>query len=163
MGLLYDDTDWYLSTSHEDGSSIWLFSGAEGTLYFANDKTHQQLSVDYSYNSVGLSKGAGFNVEASTDDDPSGSGAVQVSGGGRFGVSVFPCMGFAVMLGASAGVFVPSFVLRSGISGMSLQFGLGLLAKAKVNIWGTFNTALPTVGPSLGLFSFKAAKMEALK
>ena len=163
MGLLFDTTDWHLNTSRESGCSIAMVSGAEGALYFANDKTRQQLTVPYSYISVGVSKGAAFNIEASLESDPSGGITnVAVSSGGTFGTQVFPCMGVAWMIGASAGIFQPSFMAQSGISAITVQFGMGLLPRAKVAIWGRFNSILPTLGPSLGLFSFSAAKIEAL-
>jgi hypothetical protein len=49
MSLPFDTTDWYLQTSREFGESIAFISGAEGVLFFANDKTHQKLTVPYTY------------------------------------------------------------------------------------------------------------------
>jgi hypothetical protein len=163
MSLLFDTTDWYLQTSREFGESIAFISGAEGVLFFANDKTHQKLTVPYTYLSAGLAKGVVFNIAESLTTDPSGGITnVQMSGGQTFGIQTFPCMGVAWMIGATAGIFQPSFMSHSGISALTVQFGLGLLPRGKVALWGRFNSILPSVGPSLGLFSFTSARMDAL-
>lgn len=147
------ETPWIYETSQEFGESILIFSGAEGKLYFANELTGQKLEVKYSYFSVGVSKGAVLNIAESLKSDPSeGFGKVQVRSGSDFGPASFPCSGWMVFAGGTAGIFQPSFMSHSGLTLCYAIFGG--IPFGGVPFWGRFNSIMPSAGASAAFCQF---------
>lgn len=146
-------TPWVYDTSNEFGASGWIISGAEGTLYFKNENNDDKLVVNYSYMSVGLSKGAAVNIAESLVTDPSGGFCnVRALNPSSFGKRSFPCKGWVVFLGATAGVFQLSAMSQSGLVLGIFLFGAAPFAG--VPVWGRFNSILPSAGPSAGFCTY---------
>jgi hypothetical protein len=150
------NTPWVYDTSSEEGSSVWVFTGGKGILYFNNEvNTNEKLVVKYSYLSAGTSKGALINIAESLVTDPSsGFSNVKASSIRSFGKTSFPCVGWIVSVGATAGVFQPSFMSQSGLS--LAVFLFGFLPFAGIPVWGRFNSILPSAGPSAGFCTYNS-------
>src|SRR2546422_823929 len=105
MGLL-EQTEWSLFTSEE--TSVSAFATVSfGALYFKNDNYPDAGTMKIKYRAVGIGQGKGPPVGAqwSNTSDPSGGfDNVGVIPGRRFGPDSFPCRGYLIGVGASAGV-----------------------------------------------------------
>jgi hypothetical protein len=158
-GSMFSASDWEYDTSSEDSTSIAIFTGAGGKLFFINTETEEHLDFKYSVLSVGAAKGAVFNVAKSLVSTASGGLAkVRVRGGFPFSVNRFPCKGIVICGGLTAGVFTPSFIDDSGLQVSFLGFGINPLMFAWVPVWGRFSSILPSGGVSLGIILCEQAQ-----
>lgn len=151
-------TPWAYDTSYEDSNSIMVFTGGGGKLYFLHDDNGQHMSIKYSYGTLGVSKGGVVNVAKSLVSTPSGGWNVQELGvgGRRFNNYAFPSGGLLVTIGASAGIFAPSFFDDAGLCVCLWIFG-AVPPFAAVFSWGRFSSGLPTAGLAAGVVSFSEA------
>ncbi len=146
-------TPWKLETSEDLNTTIAFFTGGEGKLYFVHDSTGEKLTVKYNYFAAGMSKGAIANIAESLTTDPSGGFSnVKVRDGFSFGTSSFPCKGWLLMGGATAGIFQPSFMSQSGGSVALAMFGA--IPFGGIPIWGRFNSIMPGAGPSVAFVNY---------
>ena len=155
---MWQTSDWEYDTSSEDSTSIALITGAGGKLFFINSETDEHLAFNYSVLSVGASKGAVFNIAKSLVSTPSGGLAkVRVRSGLSFDVRRFPCNGFVISGGLTAGVFTPSFIDDSGANVSFLGLGVSPFMFAWVPVWGRFSSILPSGGVSVGYLKCQPA------
>lgn len=150
---IFKKSPWAYDTSEEFSTSIWVINGGGGKLHFEHETTKEKLVVKYSYVGGGTSKGAVINIAESVITDPSGAFTnVKTVPWLSFGPDIFPCKGWMVLFGATAGVFQPSFISHSGLDvGVAI---FGFLGGRAVPFWGRFNSLLPSVGPALLLCQY---------
>ena len=87
--MILDTTPRGDETSEEFDTTILVFNGGEGKLYF-QDENGQDLVVKYSYYGAGSGKGAVYNIaESLKTDDSGGLGKVNVRHGYYFGPEPF--------------------------------------------------------------------------
>ncbi|MBS1792977.1 MAG: hypothetical protein JSS81_03940 [Acidobacteria bacterium] len=143
-----ETTPWKLETSEESSVSVLFFGWGGGSLYLTNDSTNEKLKLNYVFGGAGLSKGTMINLAESLTTDPSGGFSnVKVLRGFGFGSYHFPCFGRIHVIGATAGIFQPSFVSHSGLSLCVALFGV--VPFGGLAFWGRFNSILPSAGPSV--------------
>lgn len=145
---LFDKTPWKYETSEETSYSGWVITGGEGKLYLKQQATGESMTLKYNFAGVGVSKGAVLNFAQSlTTDDSDGISHVYARSSTPFDKSMFPCQGWIVLAGATAGIFQPSFLSHSGLTVAIMVFGF--IPMAHVSFWGRFNSILPGAGPSV--------------
>jgi hypothetical protein len=150
-----DKTAWKLDTSEEKSGSLFA-TVAFGKLYFSNEDTREKMTVKYRSISVGESKGLPVGANWSNTSDPSGgAGNVGVVSGHYFGRMSFPCRGYLIGMGASAGVIGSAVGFHQ--SGGSLTIAIFGIAPvlAAIRMWGLGRAALPGVGIGAGLALFE--------
>jgi hypothetical protein len=154
---LFTETSWAYDTSYEDCVSIAILNGAAGRLFLKNTDTGASLQVPYKYGSLGTSKGAVFNYAKSIASTPSsGIGNVFTLPWGDFSPDTFPCFGWLLAIGATAGLFAPSFFDNSG-KGLCLWIFGGIPPGAVLLTKGNFDSELPSAGISAGVVDFPYA------
>ncbi len=118
------------------------------------------LEVPYTYGALGTSKGAVVNYAKSVAATKSGGiGNVYDLPWGTFGYDEFPCFGWLVCIGATAGVFAPSFFDNSGKRVCLWIFG-GFPPDCVLLNWGNFDSVLPSGGIAAGFVDFHYALMK---
>jgi hypothetical protein len=154
---IFTQTSWTYDTSYEDSVSVAILNGAAGRLYLKNSSTGESLQVPYKYGSLGTSKGAVINYAKSVTSTPSGGiGNVYTLPWGDFSANTFPCFGWLVAIGATAGIFAPSFFDNSG-KGICLWIFGGIPPGAVLLSWGNFDSVLPSAGIAAGAVDFPYA------
>jgi hypothetical protein len=154
---ILSESDWGYDTSYEDSISVAIATGGRGRLYFRNGRSGAKLEVPYSYGALGTSKGAVVNYAKSVAATKSGGfGNVYDTPWGEFGYDEFPCFGWLVCIGATAGVFAPSFFDNSGKCVCLWVFG-GMPPDSALLTWGNFDSALPSGGIAAGFIDFHYA------
>jgi len=156
---LFTTSPWTYDTSQETSGSILIATAGQGTLYFVNSDTGETMQVPYSYKGLGTGKGAVANFAQSTADNPS-DGTVQVLPWGTFDSTIFPCSGQLVTVGATAGIFQPSFLPNSGACACIFAFGM-VPPQAYLLTVGEFNSVLPSAGISQCWVSYGEASSYA--
>jgi hypothetical protein len=79
---------------------------------------------------------------------------------GDFGTDSFPCDGYFLLAGGTAGIFTPSFLGNSGLDVCLTIFNdtvLDSTPKAAVLFEGAFDAILPSVGLGAAYVTFSAA------
>ena len=153
MGLI--QTHWARDTSEEKSVSL-LATVAVGALYFKNTATDETMKVNY--RSVGLGAGKGLPAGAnwSNKKDPSGQFSnVGVIPGRNFDWFSFPCHGYMIGVGASAGVL--GSILGMDVTGGGLTavlFGMWPVFGG-IRIYGLGRGALPGAGMSAAVAVFE--------
>jgi hypothetical protein len=153
MGLYR--TDWALESSEEKSGSL-LASVAFGALYFKNVKSGESMKVKYRAVGVGLGKGPPAGANWSNASDPSGGfDNVGVVPGRSFGSLSFPCRGYMLGIGGSAGVV--GSILGMDVTGGGLTVALfGMVPVfAGIRLWGFGRGALPGLGMNAQLALFQ--------
>lgn len=154
---LFSETTWSYDTSLESSVSVAIANGASGRLFLKNSADGSSLQVPYYYGSLGTSKGAVINYAQSVASTPSGGiGNVYTLPFGDFSADTFPCFGWLVCIGATAGIFAPSFFDNSGKCVCLWIFG-GIPPGAVLLTWGNFDSALPSGGIAAGFVDYRYA------
>jgi len=144
---LFTKTPWKYDTSEETSYSGWVITGGEGKLYLKRQGSGEKMTLKYGFAGVGVSKGAVVNFTQSlTTDDSDGISHVYTRNG-ALQTDMFPCQGWIVAGGATAGIFQPSFMSHSGLTIAVMVFGF--IPAGYVWFWGRFNSILPSAGPSV--------------
>jgi hypothetical protein len=148
-------TPWKIDTTEETSGSL-LATVAVGALYLSNEDTGEQMKINYRCISLGAGKGPPAGANWSNTADPSGGfDNVAVIPGRYFSSLSFPCRGYMIGVGASAGVI--GSILGMDVTGDGLTavlFGI-LPVFAGVRIWGFGRGALPGAGITGGLAVFE--------
>jgi hypothetical protein len=152
---LFEKTDWKYDTSEEKSGSFFA-TVAFGKLYFSNEATREKMTVKYRSISVGESKGPPVGANWSKTSDPSGAPSnVGVAEGHYFGPMSFPCRGYMIGLGGSAGVVGNVFGMNQTGGALTIAvFGMAPVF-ASVRMWGLGRAALPGFGIGTGLALFE--------
>jgi hypothetical protein len=143
-------------TSREGSVSVLVWTGGSGTLFLKNQTTGEEMSIPYSYNAFGESKGADFGAAVSLVQTPSSGGYVNIcnfSPSGDFGQGTFPCHGYLATMGGNTG----GGAAGAGYALVIWVFGLDI--EAAMSSQGQFMAMLPGVGMSIALTTFGAATM----
>ncbi len=151
---LFEKTPWKYDTSEETSYTGWVITGGEGKLYLKKQGASDVMKVQYNFAGAGVSRGAILNFSQSlTTDDSDGISHVYARSSTPFDKNMFPCQGWIVTGGATAGIFQPSFMSHSGLSLALMVFGF--IPMGYVWYWGRFNSILPGAGPSVLLCSLR--------
>ena len=157
MSWKFTRTPWKYDTSTEEGYSGWVISGGEGRVWFVNQNDGDAFSVRYTFIAAGVAKGAIVNYAKSVTEDTSGGFShVRAWLGYDFGPTDFPCCGWMVVAGGTAGIFQPSFMDQSGGDVAVVLFGGAPFAG--IPIYGRFNSLLPSAGLSVYFCSFEKSE-----
>ena len=149
-------TPWKVETSEEKAGSL-IVGLSFGKIYLVHETTGEKMIVNYRCLSIGLGAGAPHSIgysESKTDDPSGGVGNVSVVQGRDFSDFSFPCRGYILTVGASAGVV--GSIMGMDITGGGLTVALfgQLPVFAGVRLWGGGRAVLPGVGFSGGLAHF---------
>jgi hypothetical protein len=144
---------WKYDTAEEDSVSVGPVTGGRGILYLINPSENTGCNVNYQYGSLGTAKGAVVNYAKSWKSTASG-GLTHVYSRPfhDFDTDDFPCGGYLLVVGETAGIFAPSFFDNSGMSVVIAIFGF--IPFAALAFWGNFDSALPSAGVSAALCKF---------
>ncbi|WP_448952195.1 hypothetical protein [Labrys neptuniae] len=149
---------WKYDTSEEESGSVYV-TGGTGRLYFINANDGSKFSIQYDFLSAGVAKGPPLNYAKSfAQDDSGGLTHVRCREGRYFGPESFPCNGLLLSLGATPGVFGPSF-MDHGANGTIFFFGA--IPWAGIVTWGKFSSILPSIGPSAGIVRYSDPVVDA--
>jgi hypothetical protein len=154
MGFLLRTT-WKFVTSEEKSGSL-LLTVALGKLYFEDESDGTKMTVKYRCVTAGQGKGPPVGANWSNTADPSNQfDNVGVMPGKYFGPLSFPCRGYMIGVGGSAGVV--GSILGMDVTGGGLTavlFGM-LPVFAGVRLWGLGRGALPGASISGGVALFE--------
>jgi hypothetical protein len=150
------NTQWKVETTEEKSGSL-IVGLAFGKIHFIHETTSEKMIVSYRCLSIGLGAGAPKSIgysESKTTDSSGGVNNVQVVQGRNFDEFQFPCRGYMLGVGASAGII--GSVLGMDITGGGLSVALfgQLPVFAGVRLWGFGRGAFPGAGFSGGLAHF---------
>ena len=153
MGVM-SKTPWKIVSSEEKSGSL-LISLSFGKLYAEHDTNGEKMVISYRCLSIGAGKGPPAGASWSETTDPSGSfDNIGVVTGKSFSELSFPCRGYMIGVGASAGVV--GSILGMDVTGGGLTavlFGqLPVFAGAR--LWGGGRGVFPGAGFTGGLAHF---------
>ncbi len=149
-------TSWKVESSEEKAGSL-IVGLSFGKIYLVHDIKKTKMIVNYRCLSIGFGTGAPHSIgysESNTGDPSGGVDNVSVVQGRDFSEFSFPCRGYILTVGASAGVV--GSVLGMDITGGGLAMALfgQMPVFAGVRLWGFGRALLPGAGFSGGLAHF---------
>jgi len=149
------ETTWSLETSEETSVAVFA-SVSTGKLYFVDESSGEKLVVKYRCIAFGHGKGLPVGANWSKTTDPSGDvdNVIQVKGRTTFSPFAFPCYGYMIGMGASAGVVGSIMHMDVTGGGLTIAFFGAPSSFAAIRLWGFGRGALPGVGIGAGLASF---------
>jgi hypothetical protein len=147
-------TPWKVKTTEETSAGL-LVAFASGKIHLIHEDTGELMIISYRSMSLGVGKGPPVGYSTSTTEDPSGGvDNVAVVEGRNFSEFSFPCRGYMIGVGASAGIL--GSILGMDITGGGLTIALfgQVPVFAGVRLWGFGRGALPGAGFVGGLAHF---------
>jgi hypothetical protein len=125
-----------LETSEETSVSVFA-SVSTGKLYFVDESSGEKLVLKYRCVSFGHSKGlpVGANWSKTTDPSADVDNVVQVKGRKAFSPFAFPCYGYMIGMGASAGVIGSIMNMDVTGGGLTLVFFGAPSPFAAIRLW----------------------------